>query len=444
MDLFDIQREKNLKKEAPLAERLKPKKLEDFIGQEHIVGHGKLLWRAIKADRITSLILYGPPGTGKTSLAKVIANTTKSNFVQLNAVTSGVKDLKEVVENAQNIMGMYNKKTILFLDEIHRFNKAQQDALLPYVENGTLTLIGATTENPYFEVNNALISRSMLFKLELLDEEAIRKIILRAIHDCEFGLGLFEIEIQPEALEFLSSVANGDARRALNALELAALTTEKREDGKTYIDLDIMKECLQKRHIQYDKNNDYHYDIVSAFIKSMRGSDPDAALHYLARMISGGEDPMFIARRIVIAAAEDVGLADPNALVVANSAAQAVQFIGMPEGRIILAQAAVYVATAPKSNASYMGINKALKDTGEKNIGLVPIHLRDQSYGAARKMGHGLGYMYPHDYPDHYVAQQYLPDELLHTQYYTATENGYEKKVKERLNWLEGKKRSHE
>jgi putative ATPase len=341
-------------------------------------------------------------------------------------------------------MGMYNKKTILFLDEIHRFNKAQQDALLPYVENGTLTLIGATTENPYFEVNNALISRSMLFKLEPLDEKSIEKIILRAINDCESGLGLFEIEISPEALGFLSGVANGDARRALNALELAALTTEKRQDGKTLIDLEVMKECLQKRHIQYDKSSDYHYDIVSAFIKSMRGSDPDAALHYLARMINGGEDPVFIARRIVIAAAEDVGLADPNALVVANSAAQAVQFIGMPEGRIILAQAAVYVAVAPKSNASYLGINKALKDVGERGIGAVPVHLRDQSYGGARKMGHGLGYMYPHDYPNHYVAQQYLPDELLDTTYYVATENGYEKRMKERLAWLKGKNMGNE
>lgn len=444
MDLFDIQREKNLKREAPLAERLKPKKLEDFIGQEHIVGHGKLLWRAIKADRITSLILYGPPGTGKTSLARVIANTTKSNFVQLNAVTSGVKDLKEVVADAQNVMGMYNKKTILFVDEIHRFNKAQQDALLPYVENGTLTLIGATTENPYFEVNNALISRSMLFKLEPLDEKSIEKIILRAIHDCESGLGLFEIEISPEALEFLSGVANGDARRALNALDLAVLTTEKSDDGKTHIDIDTIKECLQKRHIQYDKSSDYHYDIVSAFIKSMRGSDPDAALHYLARMIKGGEDPVFIARRIVIAAAEDVGLADPNALVIANSAAQAVQFIGMPEGRIILAQAAVYVAAAPKSNASYLGINKALRDVGERNIGPVPVHLRDQSYGGAKKMGHGLGYMYPHNYPNHYVAQQYLPDELVDTTYYEATENGYEKRMKEQLTWLKGKNQGHE
>ncbi len=439
MDLFDIQREKNLKKEAPLAERLKPKKLADFIGQEHIVGHGKLLWRAINADRITSLILYGPPGTGKTSLAKVIANTTKSNFVKLNAVTSGVKDLKEVVENAQNVMGMYNKKTILFLDEIHRFNKAQQDALLPFVENGTLTLIGATTENPYFEVNKALISRSMLFKLEPLDEEAIRKIILRAIQDCESGIGMFEVDLQPEAIDFLCSMANGDARRALNALELATLTTEKSGDGKTYIDLDIMKECLQKRQIHYDKNNDYHYDIVSAFIKSMRGSDPDATLHYLSRMIGGGEDPMFIARRIVIAASEDVGLADPNALVVASSAAQAVQFIGMPEGRIILAQAAVYVASAPKSNASYMGINKALKDIEEKTIGQVPVHLRDQSYGSARKLGHGLGYMYPHDYPNHYIEQQYLPDSLLDAKYYEATESGYEKKIKERLERLKGK-----
>lgn len=436
MDLFDLQREINLKKDAPLAERLKPKRLEDFVGQEHIVGEGKLLWRAIKADRITSLILYGPPGTGKTSLARVIANTTKSNFVQLNAVTSGVKDLKEVVENAKNTMGMYHRRTILFLDEIHRFNKAQQDALLPYVENGTLIFIGATTENPYFEVNNALISRSMLFRLEPLDEAAIQKIILRALQDCEVGLGMFDISLAPEALEFLAAVANGDARRALNALELAVLTTEKDQEGKIHIGLDVIKECLQKRHIQYDKNSDYHYDIVSAFIKSMRGSDPDGTLHYLARMLHGGEDPVFIARRIVIAASEDVGLADPNALVVANSAAQAVQLIGMPEARIILAQAAVYVATAPKSNASYVGINKAFKDIGDKEIGQVPLHLRDQSYSGAKKMGHGLGYLYPHDYPHHYVEQQYLPDELSGVRYYEATENGYERKIKERFAWL--------
>ncbi|WZL71760.1 replication-associated recombination protein A [Clostridiaceae bacterium 35-E11] len=439
MDLFDLQREVNLKKDAPLAERLKPQRLEDFVGQEHILGTGKLLWRAIKADRITSLILYGPPGTGKTSLARIIANTTKSNFVQLNAVTSGVKDLKEVVKEAQNLLGMYNKKTILFLDEIHRFNKAQQDGLLPYVENGTVVLIGATTENPYFEVNNALISRSMLFKLEPLGENAIRKVIKRAITNSELGLGMFDIDLHDDALEFLCSVANGDARRALNALELAVLTTEKNDQGKIVITFQVIQECLQKKHINYDKNGDAHYDIISAFIKSMRGSDPDAALHYLARMLYGGEDPIFIARRIVIAASEDVGNADPNALVVATSAAQAVQLIGMPEARIILAQATTYVATAPKSNASYVGINKALRDIGEKDIGQVPIHLRDRSYKGAAKLEHGEGYLYPHDYANNYVKQQYMPKELLGTKYYDVSSNGYEKKLKERLAFLKSK-----
>ncbi|MFZ5967007.1 MAG: replication-associated recombination protein A [Bacillota bacterium] len=429
MDLFDLQREKNLKKESPLAERLKPRTLEDFYGQEHILGEDKLLRRAIKADRITSLILYGPPGTGKTSLAKVIANTTKSNFVQLNAVTSGVKDLKEVVEQAKNALGMYNKRTILFLDEIHRFNKAQQDALLPYVENGTLILIGATTENPYFEVNNALISRSMLFQLKSLGEEAIRKIIHRALNDGDAGLGMYAVTIQQKAMDFLVEMANGDARRVLNALELAVLTTAPKESGEIFIDLGIMQDCLQRKYIQYDKNNDAHYDVISAFIKSMRGSDPDAALHYLGRMIYGGEDPVFIARRIVIAASEDVGNADPMALVVANNAAQAVHFIGMPEARIILAQAAVYVATAPKSNASYVGIDEAIADIQRRDIGQVPLHLKDSSYSGAKKMGHGKGYLYPHVYPNHYVKQQYLPDALVGTTYYEPSRNGYEKEI---------------
>ncbi|MBU3090955.1 replication-associated recombination protein A [Clostridium sp. CF011] len=433
MDLFELQAQKNLQKEAPLAERLKPEKLEDYVGQEHILSKGKLLHRAIKADKITSLLLYGPSGTGKTSLAKVIANTTKSNFVRLNAVTDGLKELREVVADAKNNLGMYNTKTILFIDEIHRFNKAQQDALLPFVEKGTIVLIGATTENPYFEVNNALISRSMLFKLEPLRKKHIEKIIARALVDKEVGFGNTDICMESEAISYLADMANGDARRALNALELSVLTTERDEDGKIKITLAVVQECLQRKHIKYDKNRDEHYDVISAFIKSMRGSDPDATVHYLARMIYAGEDPKFIARRIVIAASEDVGNADPIALLVANNAAQAVQFIGMPEARIILAQAAIYIASAPKSNASYMAINNAIKDVEEKNIGEIPVHLRDQSYSGAKKLGHGVGYLYPHDYEGNYVAQQYLPDELIGKVYYEALDNGYEKKIKERL-----------
>lgn len=439
MDLFEIQRKEKLKKDSPLAERLKPRNLEEYVGQEHILAPGKLLWRAIKADRITSIILYGPPGTGKTSLARVIANTTKSNFVQLNAVTSGVKDLKEVVKEAENQLGMYNKRTILFLDEIHRFNKAQQDGLLPSVENGTLILIGATTENPFFQVNNALISRSMLFKLEPLNEEHIKKIIKRAIKDDEKGLGFYDVSLHEDAMEFLANVAGGDARRALNALELAALTTDKNEEGKIDISLEVIRECMQKKAINYDKDGDYHYDVVSAFIKSMRGSDPDAALHYLARMLYAGEDPVFIARRIVIAASEDVGNANPHALILANNAAQAVQFIGMPEARIILAQAAAYVAISPKSNGSYVGIKKALSDIENRKIGQVPIHLRDKSYKGAKKLKHGLGYIYPHDYPNNYVEQQYMPDELIGTTYYELSDNGQEKKIKEMMKRLKKK-----
>ncbi|MGH4138924.1 replication-associated recombination protein A [Clostridium sp.] len=433
MDMFELQAEKNLLKDAPLAERLKPEKLEDYVGQEHILGKGKLLWRAIKADKITSLILYGPPGTGKTSLAKVIANTTKSNFVRLNAVTDGLKELREVVAQAKNDLGMYDIKTILFIDEIHRFNKAQQDALLPYVEKGTIVLIGATTENPYFEVNNALISRSMLFKLEPLEEKHIQKIINRALEDKMVGFGNTNISMDSASISYLANMANGDARCALNALELSILTTDRDELGVINITLEVMVECLQKKHIKYDKNRDEHYDVISAFIKSMRGSDPDATVHYLSRMIYAGEDPKFIARRIVIAASEDVGNADPIALLVANNAAQAVQFVGMPEARIILSQAAIYIACAPKSNASYMAINRALKDLEEKNIGSVPVHLRDSHYSGAKKLGHGVGYLYPHDYEGNYVKQQYLPDELVGTSYYEAGNNGYEKKIKERL-----------
>ena len=439
MDMFELQQEKNLLKDAPLAERLKPEKLEDYVGQEHILGKGKLLHRAISADKITSLILYGPPGTGKTSLAKVIANSTKSNFVRLNAVTDGLKELREVVATAKNDLGMYNVKTILFIDEIHRFNKAQQDALLPYVEKGTVVLIGATTENPYFEVNNALISRSMLFKLEPLKEIDIEKIIARAIEDKKVGLGNINISMDKEAINYLANMANGDARSALNALELSVLTTDRDKDGKINITLEVAEECLQKKHIQYDKNRGEHYDVISAFIKSMRGSDPDATVHYLARMIYAGEDPKFIARRIVIAAAEDVGNADPIALLVANNAAEAVHFVGMPEARIILAQAAIYIASAPKSNASYVAINKAIKDVEEKNIGGIPVHLKDQSYSGAKKLGHGTAYLYPHSYVGNYVKQQYMPSELIGTVYYEASTNGYEKKISERLKILKEK-----
>ncbi len=439
MDLFDIQRQKSLKQNAPLAERLKPRKMEEFVGQEHILGPGKLLFRAIKADRITSLILYGPPGTGKTSLAKIIANTTKSNFVQLNAVTCGVKEIREVVLEAKNNLGMYNKKTILFLDEIHRFNKAQQDGLLPYVENGTIVLIGATTENPYFEVNRALISRSMVFELNPLTPEHIGRIIDRAVSDKEQGLGNLNIQLHQDGKDFLCSMANGDARKALNALELAVLTTDRNEStGKIEITLQVLEECVQKKAVNYDKDGDNHYDTASAFIKSIRGSDADAALHYLARMIHGGEDPVFIARRIVIAASEDVGNADPMAIVVANNAAQAVQFIGMPEARIILAQAAVYVACAPKSNASYIGIDEALNDINNVDIGTVPMHLRDKHYSGAQDLQHGDGYIYPHDYKNHYVKQQYLPDTLKERTYYRPSDNGYEAKIKQWLKKIKG------
>ncbi len=434
-------KEKNIKKDAPLAERMKPESLDEFFGQEHILGKGKLLRRAIQADKITSLILYGSPGTGKTSLAKVIANSTKANFVNLNAVTSGIKELKEVVKEAENILGMYNKKTILFIDEIHRFNKSQQDALLPYVENGTLTLIGATTENPYFEVNAALLSRSMLFLLKPLDKISIKKMIQKAITDSKKGLGMLPIYMEENAFEFLVDISNGDGRRALNTLELGVLTTPKGEDGKIHITLDVLQDCVQKKHVTYDKNGNEHYDVISAFIKSMRGSDPDATLHYLARMLYAGEDPVFIARRIVIAAAEDVGLADPNAIVIANNAAQAVKFVGMPEARIILSQASLYIATAPKSNKAYEGINQALKDIERKDIGQVPPHLRDMtSQNIQNKYNDKIKgcYLYPHDYEGAYVKQQYMPDPLKNTKYYFPKENGYEKNIVERLKWTTG------
>ena len=433
MDLFEYARELNKDKESPLAGRMRPATLDEVVGQEHIIGKDKLLYRAIKADKISSIIFYGPPGTGKTTLAKVIANTTKANFVQMNATTSGKKDMQEAVADAKESLGMYQKKTILFIDEIHRFNKAQQDYLLPFVEDGTIILIGATTENPYFEVNQALISRSNVFELHSLDKEDIKKLIVRAITDDEKGMGIYGATITDDALDFLSDMAEGDARSALNAIELGILTTEPAEDGKIHIDIDVAQECIQRRVTKYDKDGDNHYDVISAFIKSMRGSDPDAAIYYLARMINAGESVTFIARRIMICASEDVGNADPQALQVAVAASQAVERIGMPEARIILAQAVTYVASAPKSNAAYMAVDQALESVRNHKIGAVPNHLRDAHYKGAAKLGYGIGYKYAHDYPDHYVKQQYLPDELLGTTFYEPTENGYEKNIKEYL-----------
>lgn len=431
MDLFDYMRENTMEKEAPLASRLRPVTLEDVVGQEHIIGKDKLLYRAVKADKISSVIFYGPPGTGKTTLAKVIAATTSSQFRQINATSAGKKDMEEVVAEAKNTIGMYGKRTILFIDEIHRFNKSQQDYLLPYVEDGTLILIGATTENPYFEVNGALISRSIILKLEPLTPENIKVLLRRGVEDKEKGMGSYHAVLEEDACGFLAEMAGGDARRALNALELAVLTTERSSDGQIHITLDVAAECIQRRVLRYDKDGDNHYDTISAFIKSMRGSDPDAAVYYLARMLSAGEDIKFIARRIMICASEDVSNADPNAIVVATAAAQAVERIGMPESQIILAQAAAYVACAPKSNSAVMAIDAAMRTVREEKAGAVPPHLRDAHYGGAGSFGHGVGYRYAHDYPNHYVKQQYLPDELEGRTFYQLSEIGYEKKLKE-------------
>jgi len=436
MDLFEYIGEKKSQQESPLASRMRPTKLSEIVGQKHILGEDKLLYRAIKADKLQSLIFYGPPGTGKTTIAKVIAHTTKANFITLNATTCGKADIVKAVEEAKTARGMTGKKTIIFIDEIHRFNKAQQDALLPYTEDGTLVLIGATTENPYFEVNRALISRSLVFELKPLNNEDIKSIIREAVHNKERGLGVYGAQIDDEALEYLAMRTCGDARNALNAIELAVMTTPKAEDGTTYLTVAVLEECMQKKALVYDKKGDNHYDVISAFIKSMRGSDPDAAVHYLARMIEAGEDPKFIARRITICASEDVGNADPQALVVATNAMLAVERIGMPEGRIILSQAAIYVATAPKSNASYNAINKALGDVAHREIGSVPNHLRDSHYSGAKALEHGQGYKYAHDYPNHYVKQQYLPDELVGTVYYEVTKEGYEAKVGEHMQFL--------
>ena len=429
MDLFEYNRQQQMKKEAPLAARMRPDTLEEFVGQKHILGEGKLLTRAIQADRLSSVIFYGPPGTGKTTLARIIANTTKSAFEQLNATTSGMKEIKEVVDRAKMRIGMNAERTILFIDEIHRFNKTQQDALLPHVEEGTVILVGATTENPYFEVNKALVSRSIIFELMPLETEDIAILLRRAVKDETKGYGYLSIDIPEESIMFLADRANGDARAALNGLELGVLTTPPDADGVIHIPLDVAQECIQKRALQYEKDGDNHYDTISAFIKSMRGSDPDAALYYLAKMIYAGEDPKFIARRIVICASEDVGNVDPHALQVAMAAAQAVQFVGMPEGRIPLAQAVTYVASAPKSNAAYMGVEKALQDVRNIKIKSVPNHLKDTHYRGAKDLGHGTGYLYAHDFPGHYVKQQYLPDELVGKVYYEPTENGVEKRI---------------
>lgn len=431
MDLFEYMREQSKEDESPLASRLRPKTLDEVVGQQHIIGKGKLLYRAIKADKLGSIIFYGPPGTGKTTLAKVIANTTSAEFLQINATSAGKKDMEEVIEKAKNNVGMYGKKTILFVDEIHRFNKGQQDYLLPFVEDGTIILIGATTENPYFEVNGALISRSRIFELKSLQTKDIKELILRAVNDKERGMGSYNAKIDDDALEFLADMANGDARAALNAIELGILTTDRGEDDIIHITLEVAGECIQKRPVRYDKTGDNHYDTISAFIKSMRGSDPDAAVYYLARMLYAGEDVKFIARRIMICAAEDVSNADPQALVVAVSAAQAVERLGMPEGRIVLAQAAAYVASAPKSNSAIMAIDDAMASVQNEKISGVPNHLKDAHYKSAGKLGHGNGYKYAHDYPNHYVEQQYLPDELVGRKFYVPSENGYEKNIRE-------------
>ena len=435
MDLFDYMRTNTMEKEAPLASRMRPATLDEVVGQQHIIGKDKLLYRAIKADKLGSVIFYGPPGTGKTTLAKVIANTTSSRFCQINATVAGKKDMEDIVKEAKDALGMYGKKTILFVDEIHRFNKSQQDYLLPFVEDGTVTLIGATTENPYFEVNNALLSRSRIFELKPLEKQDIRELVLRAVYDEKKGMGAYGADITDEAADFLADVANGDARAALNAVELGILTTKQSEDGKVHITLPV---AAEKRAVRYDKDGDNHYDTVSAFIKSMRGSDPDAALYYLARMLYAGEDVKFIARRIIICAAEDVGNADPNALTVAVSAAQAVERIGLPEGQIPLAQAVAYVATAPKSNAACLGIFKAMEAVRSEKTPPVPAHLQDKHYKGAEKLGHGLGYKYAHDYPRHYVKQQYLPDGMEDCVFYEPTENGFEKQIREHMEWLKG------
>lgn len=437
MDLFEYAKTKTLDRESPLASRMRPSTLDEVVGQEHIVGKDKLLYRAIKADKLTSVIFYGPPGTGKTTLARVIANTTSASFTQINATSAGKKDMEAVVKEAQDTLGMYGRKTILFIDEIHRFNKGQQDYLLPFVEDGTIILIGATTENPYFEVNSALLSRSIIFELKALTTDNIRTLILRAVNDCEKGMGNYRAVIDEDAVEFLADMAGGDARNALNAVELGVLTTPRGEDGYIHLTLEVASECIQKRAVRYDKDGDNHYDTISAFIKSMRGSDPDAAVYYLAKMLYAGEDVKFIARRIMILASEDIGNADPQAICVAVAAAQAVERVGMPESQIILSQAAAYMACAPKSNSAVNAIAAAMDSV--RNIrATVPAHLQDAHYGGHEKLGRGIGYKYAHDYPNHYVEQQYLPSEILGTRFYELSDMGYEKELKKHIKKIKG------
>ncbi len=438
MDLFTYMREQNKEKESPLAARMRPSTLEEVVGQEHIIGKDKLLYRAIQADKLSSILFYGPPGTGKTTLAKVIANTTSAEFTQINATSAGKKDMEAVVEQAKEHAGMYGKKTILFVDEIHRFHKGQQDYLLPFVEDGTIILIGATTENPYFEVNGALISRSIIFELKPLAKEDIKKLLHRAVYDSVKGLGAYGGELEEEAEDFLADMAGGDARTALNAIELGLLTTPKSADGRIHITLEVASECIQKRVVHYDKDGDNHYDTISAFIKSMRGSDPDAAVYYLAKMLYAGESITFIARRIMICAAEDVGNADPQAIQVAVAAAQAVERIGMPEAQIILSQAVTYVATAPKSNAACSAIGEAMQAVRTIQVETVPNHLKDSHYKGAAKLGHGADYQYAHNFPNHYVDQQYLPDELVGSRFYQPSDQGYEKTIAAHMKYIRG------
>ncbi|MBO6241890.1 MAG: replication-associated recombination protein A [Butyrivibrio sp.] len=439
MDLFEYMRENKYEKESPLAARMRPRTLDEVVGQKHIIAKDKLLYRAIMADKLSSIILYGPPGTGKTTLAKVIAGTTKAEFTQINATIAGKKDMEEVVQKAKDNLGMYGKKTILFIDEIHRFNKGQQDYLLPFVEDGTVILIGATTENPYFEVNGALISRSVIFELKPLSTEDIKELLNRAVTDKERGMGSYKAVLEPDAASFLADLADGDARHALNAIELGVLTTQRSDDGLIHITREVAEECIQKKVARYDKDGDNHYDTISAFIKSMRGSDPDAAVYYLARMLNAGEDPKFIVRRMMVCASEDVGNADPQALQVAVAASLAVERLGMPEARITLAQAASYIATAPKSNSAIVAIDRASSVVNETGNLPIPPHLQDAHYKSAARLGHGIGYKYAHDYPDHYVEQQYLPYELNGKEFYSPSGNGYELKIKEHMRKLKNR-----
>lgn len=438
MDLFEYMRSANMEKESPLAARMRPRTLEEVAGQEHIIGKDKLLYRAVKADKISSVIFYGPPGTGKTTLARVIANTTSAEFMQINATAAGKKDMEDVVSRAKDARGMYGRRTILFIDEIHRFNKSQQDYLLPFVEDGTLILIGATTENPYFEVNGALLSRSIIFELKPIPKEAVKELLKKAVYDEERGMGSYQAVIEEDALDFLADISGGDARHALNAVELGVMTTPRSDDGKIHLTLEVAQECIQKRALRYDKDGDQHYDVISAFIKSMRGSDPDAAVYYLARMLYAGESVTFIARRIMICASEDVGNADPMAMVVAANASLAVERVGMPEAQIILSQAASYVACAPKSNACVEAISQAMQEVEQSGNLPIPPHLQDAHYKGSAKLGRGIGYKYAHDYPNNYVEQQYLPYELSGREFYTPSGNGYEVKIREHMKRIRG------